>query len=103
MIRRSTLLVDHSVLRDIFSELSIWRKIEDGTFDSTQSARSIAPSHHYPGCIARHLKHFNAAGVQTCTTHQIVDPLGSIVHWDETNVYFGDLIIGKLGELPQSP
>jgi hypothetical protein len=103
MVRRSTLLVEHDLLRDIFAELSIWRKIEERTFYSTPSARSIAPSHHYPGCTARHLKHFNAAGIQTCTTHQIVDPLGNIVHWDETNIYFGDLIIGKRGELPQLP
>lgn len=95
MVRATTVLVEATELADLFNALSLWDKIREKQLDARVAADTVAPSKISPGGQSRHLKHHNPAGAHACTTHQIVDASGEIVHWDETDIKAGAVTIAK--------
>jgi len=66
----------------------LWEQIADGSLTSEAVPRSIVPATNprYEGAISRMLIHRDASGRHVCTTHQIVDGEGNVLHWDASDV-----------------
>ena len=95
MPRRRAAPVTPDELRELFLALSLWDKIHDGILSTVPYARTIGSAKHFPGGTSQMLGHYNARGAHACTTHQIIDPSGKILHWDEADIKAGDVTIAK--------
>ncbi len=95
MPRYTTVVIPHEELQRLFEALGLWDKIQDGRFTSEEAVAKTAPAKQFPGGWSYILKHYNAAGAQTCTTHKLIDANGEPRHWDEADIKMGEVTIAK--------
>ena len=95
MVRPLTVFVDRDEIKSLFEALDLWDKIKSSQFNITPSTTKPSPSSHWPAGRSIYLKHHNALGLHVCTTHQVIDRDGHVVHWDETDVLVGEVRISK--------
>ena len=88
-------MIPHGELTALFQALDLWPKIKGGTLVTRVHTEKSAPSTSFPGATSQILRHYNAAGAHACTTHQIIDQAGTILHWDEADIKAGIVTIAK--------
>ena len=90
-----TAIVTHEELEALFDALSIWGKITSLRLDTQEISRTRGPAKTYPGATSRILVHHNIAGAHACTTHQIIDSQGAVLHWDASDLKVSDVTVAK--------
>lgn len=95
MARSTTALVPPGELAALFQALDLWLKIKEGTLVTNVHTAKSAPSKSFAGATSQILRHYNTAGAHACTTHQIIDQTGTVLHWDEADIKVGVVTIAK--------
>ncbi len=81
--------VDARTLHQMFVDLDIWRRIEEGSL--TTSPLHPSPTTSYKSGTSRILLHFDKSGKHVASTHRIMnEKTGQVFHWDEKGIQAGD-------------
>ena len=81
----------HEIFDIVFTEQSLFRKINDGCLSSEIAAETGATNPTYAGLTSSILKHFSAVGKHVATTHRIGDAVGNTVHWHGKDLLIDDI------------
>ena len=95
MPRSTTVLLEGELLAALFEAWDLWSKIRDGRLSSAEVVHKEAPSKTHRGGASQILKHSTSTEVHVCTTHRIIDPEGTVRHWDEADVKVSGLTLAK--------
>lgn len=97
MPRSTTRIVSLDDLRQMFADREVWQRIHDGRLTSFARLATRAPSRgQYQGGTSIILIHLDPSDdAVVCSTHQICDPNGNVLHWDESTLHEAGLVYVK--------
>ena len=96
MPRKPSAEISRELLEALFDEFDIWNKVRDGRLLSLPVPRKDAPSHHYPGCLSRIVKHSLPNGKHIATSHRIEAMDGAILHEDAKDFHLQEVCLWRL-------